>query len=194
MIKINLLPYREAQRQQQFQLIIILWVCVALVGVGIVFGVDYYISSLIADQELIKSNQEAEISRLDKELGEIKNINSKKEELQKLLDTIASLRRNRFLEVHLLDELTKAIPEKVWLDRLITKTGELELTGGAESNAHVADFMKKLDLSPYFGEVSLSRVTQDEKNNQKTKGFILKAKITNPAPGTPIPVQTKTGK
>ncbi|MBF0370711.1 MAG: PilN domain-containing protein [Magnetococcales bacterium] len=181
MIKINLLPYRDARRQKVMQGILIFWFLMAAAGAGAAYGVDYTINQEIDAKKQIRKKNDHQIDKLNEKLGEIKDIKAKKEAVQALLDTIERLQQARFLQVHVLDELSRAIPPKVWLMRLTTREQLLELTGKAQSNAMVADFMNNLNASPYFSQVKLSKILSDTEGEHKVKRFILKAEITPPA-------------
>jgi len=52
------------------------------------------------------------------------------------------------------------IPQNVWLDSVSDRGQDIKLSGLAESNKAVANFMRKLDKSPVFSNVRLGEITR----------------------------------
>ena len=177
MIRINLLPYRDARRQRLIQIIFGAWAATALLGAGIAWKVDVGFLDQIAALEDTKLKNDGAIKKLDKKLGKVKDLKARKETLQKRLQVIRNLDRQRMLPIHLLDEMTKTIPDQVWLSRMKTKKKVIILSGLAESSALVADFMRNISASPYYSDVDLSQVTQQ---GAKLKQFSLQFRFALP--------------
>lgn len=181
MIHVNLLPYREAQRQRNLRTILVAWCVTVITGLAVIFVAD---SAILDEIQALKSTQARHrqtIEALDKKLGEIKDIKKRKELVLARLEIIHRLNHEKKIPVHILDELTKTIPEHVWLNRIKSKQDHLTLNGLAMSSAVVADFMQQLARSPYFSTVELSEVAQ--KSNQKggkIKAFSLDLKFSRP--------------
>ena len=72
LIKINLLPYREEIKQRKRQQFKILMLSSLLIGIGLSAIAYLAINSAISDQESRNAFLEAEIIKLDSDLGEIK--------------------------------------------------------------------------------------------------------------------------
>ena len=72
LIKINLLPYREEIKQRKRQQFKILMLSSLLIGVGLSAIAYLAINNAISDQESRNTFLEAEITKLDNDLGEIK--------------------------------------------------------------------------------------------------------------------------
>jgi Tfp pilus assembly protein PilN len=69
---------------------------------------------------------------------------------------IAGLDRARKGPVRVMDELATHTPERLWLDSVSTKNGQIELTGQTLDNELVARFLGSLGDSPYFSNVDLN--------------------------------------
>ena len=183
-LKVNLLPYREARRLRRVQAIFAAWGATAVLGLGIIFLVEGAISNHIIAQNTTQEKNKVTIILLDKKLGEIKDINNRKREVETRLEIIQTLGHQRNLPVHLLEAISHAIPEKVWLKKITTSNMTLTIAGNTLSNAMVADFMRRLDLSPHISKVNLSKISQLNKagRNGKLREFILSATIILPTP------------
>ena len=66
-----------------------------------------------------------------------------------------------------MDELSKAIPEWVWLTEVTYRTKKVQLKGRALSNNLIADYIANLENSKYFEKVNLiSSSLKSTRNNQ----------------------------
>lgn len=160
MIKINLLPIKAKQRQYTvvYQLVV---GGVIILMVFFACAVDHILqksteSKLVGNRDKMKR----EIVELERLIGEVKQFEQKKAELQRKLDVINNLKNNKVGPVHLLEELSVTVPKKLWLDTIAEVTSPpanhaITLTGKAISDEVIAEFMSKLDESEYFSNVNL---------------------------------------
>jgi type IV pilus assembly protein PilN len=189
MIRINLLPVKAAQKKEKLrgQLFLLLFcVIVAVAGCAAVYV------SLLAKISATKSEnarKEQEIERLKKVIGEVGRYKKLQQELQGKLDVLAKLKENKSGPVHLLDELSKALPEKLWLTAFKESAGSVSISGVGLNEEKVAEFLRNLDASPYFQKVELTVVEQTTQGNVKLHKFDLTCKTvappTAPAAGAP---------
>jgi type IV pilus assembly protein PilN len=75
--------------------------------------------------------------------------------LEKKLDIINQLKKNKGRPVRILDELTIRMPDKVCLRSLKKSGAQLELQGWALTDEVIANFMTNLQRSKYFTGVEL---------------------------------------
>lgn len=87
----------------------------------------------------------------------------KKATLKNKVTTIEQLRLAQKSPVHMLDEVSKALPDYVWLTSLDEIRGNLTFKGQSNSLAAVADFMNALQRSGWFPTVELASA-QDQQN------------------------------
>jgi type IV pilus assembly protein PilN len=145
MIRINLLPVRKVQTQQKGRQTLVLF---ALLLVGA--GVGNYFWYDDRDSERVRNNQaitqtRAKIGELEKVIGEVKNINTRKAEVEKKLAVLDSLRKGRNGPVRMLDALASATPKKVWIRNFIEANNGVSIDGSAFSHDEVAEFMRGLN-------------------------------------------------
>ena len=184
MICINLLPYREAQRLRKLRLLFIAWSVTLVVGICLLFVVDFaFLEEIISLKNQQDSNKKI-IQDLDEKLGEIKDLNKRKALVLARLERINRLSLERTIPVHIFDELTKTIPEHAWLTSFRSQADRLHLKGLAMSSAVVADFMRQLNGSPYFSDIELSMVLQKPDQKGGTiKSFSLDLVFSQPSTG-----------
>ncbi|MGH7278873.1 MAG: PilN domain-containing protein, partial [Candidatus Rokuibacteriota bacterium] len=78
-------------------------------------------------------------------------------ELDLRLSVIDQLSHMRFNAVRLVDELDRAVPEYLWLTgALMTGPTSMNIEGVTFSNLIVADYMTRLERSPYFANVNMT--------------------------------------
>jgi type IV pilus assembly protein PilN len=177
MVKINLLPIRtELRKKALVEHVVLLALCVVLV-----FILAWFVQTAINQQKESLQREVAttklEIKKLTAEAGEIEKFKAQKQELERKLDVIQSLNAKKTGPVEILDELSLIIPEKAWLTSLNNKGDDLVLEGLALDNTTIATFMKSLQASTHFDNVSLV-LSQQEGGKHK---FSITCKIKLPA-------------
>jgi len=182
MIRINLLPVRAAQRKERLRSqLSIFFLCMILVCIGC--GA-LYVQKLAAIKdvkgEIATINQKN--IELRKKIGQVKDFEKKKADLEKKLAILTKLKDGKSGPVHLLDELSAALPDKLWLTKFSEKGGQIHLAGVADSENTVAVFMKKLDSSPYYMNVELSVTEQTKAGGRKMQKFTLNCSVEAPSP------------
>lgn len=175
MIRVNLLPLEERQTRRAIQLpkigslmpALVLLLIIALFAAVSVFQ-TLQIGRLKAD--IARAEQEAE--KLKPQIQTIQELTQKREELQRRLNVIADLDKGRLQRVKLVDELSRCVPEHMWLSIYEESGNKVQIEGVTFSNLLVADFMTRLEASPLFGNVDLlvaEKGTIDQRNVVKFK-------------------------
>ena len=191
MIKINLLPIREAKRragvrQQVMQLVLALIVT----GGAIAFVHDRINGE--AEFAMRRVNQmEHDIKKFQPQLDQVAAFRKKKSNLEKKIDVIEGLDRARSGPVRVLDELATRTPERLWLTALQTRNGTIEIKGKSLDNELVALFLRALGDSAYFDDVDLdsTKLSSSKGSGLKIVDFRIRAKLVMPKASD---AQTKT--
>lgn len=182
MPRINLLPWREAQRKRQRQEFF-LGIGSALVTAALVVLLGrFQMSAAIANQNERNSVIEAEIAQLDKQIAEINGLENQKRRLIARMEIIETLQRSRPEIVHVFDEIVRVLPEGVYLTTLKQNGPRIELRGVAQSSTRVSAFMRNIDNSQWLADPSLRIV--ETKGTDQTRGaeFTLFANQRSHAP------------
>ena len=177
MIRINLLPWREARRKAHNLQFFILMGMVAGLAASIVLLVHGYYATRISTQTERNRFLKDENAKLDKEIEEIKKL---KEEIQALLSrkqVIETLQADRAQTVYLLEQLVRQTPDGVYL-RSVKQTGnKVNLTGYAQSNARVSTLMRNFESSPYLEKPDLVEIKAATVGNKRLSEFIMNVSI-----------------
>ena len=107
---------------------------------------------------------------------QVDDLELKRATFQRKVDLITRLQAEQQGPVHMLDEISKALPDFVWLNGLDETAGRLVFTGQSNSLSAVADFIAALQRSGWFPVVDL--VSSKESNNIVT--FSLSSTFKNP--------------
>jgi type IV pilus assembly protein PilN len=144
MIRINLLPHREARREQRKREFVTLAAMVALAGAAVAMAVGFGINSKIDAQNRRNQFIQAENAKLDEQIKEIATLRAEIDALRARQEAVEALQSNRRIPVHLLDELVHNTPEGIYLKTLSQNDRRLAVVGYAQTNEHVAEFLRNL--------------------------------------------------
>jgi type IV pilus assembly protein PilN len=127
-------------------------------GIAILAILVHYLilaAAIKAQEEKIRVAQ-VEVTRLESVLKEVRDFEAKKTKLQKKVDLINQLKLNQRGPVRLMDEVSKALPDLVWLERLDYRGQSITIDGKAFNPPAVANFLENLKRVPAFQEPKVS--------------------------------------
>ena len=172
MAHINLLPWREEQRQEQTrQFATIAALSLALTG-ALVFLVHVTFSNQIDHQNARNKILHDEIATLDDSLKQIETLEDTKEQLLARMDVIQSLQQRRPQIVHLFDDFVRTVPEGLFLTSIKQQNNQLNIEGVAESNGRVSAYMRNIDSSKWMATPKL-KVIETKKGTLRSSKFTL---------------------
>ena len=172
MAHINLLPWREEQRQEQTrQFATVTVLAMALAG-AIVFLVHVTFNNQIEHQKYRNKILQDEIATLDASLKQIDELEETKEQLLSRMDVIQSLQQRRPQIVHLFDDFVRTVPEGIFLTLIKQNANQLTIQGVAESNGRVSAYMRNIDASGWMSTPKL-KVIETRKGTLRSSNFIL---------------------
>jgi type IV pilus assembly protein PilN len=180
MIRINLLPHREEKRrlrQKQFA---------AFGGISVVLGlvvaalVWFFLDQQVSQQQTNVAFMKTEISKLDKQIEEIRKIREETASLLAKKQVVEGLQSNRSEPVQLLDQLLRQLPEGVYLKSVKQQGTKVGVTGYAQSNARVSTLMRNLGASPYLENpelIEIKAVPAPNNPAQRVNEFLMNISI-----------------
>lgn len=181
MLRINLLPVRQLQKQAKAKqelvilggVLCLVVLALALVGWGQVNNIKD-LNKTITDIE----NQEDNYAPILKRIADIKK---KKLELQRKTEVINKLQQDSSLTVRVLDEVANSVDNsRMWLNALSQNGRNLQLSGIALDNRSISEFMDVLKASPYVTTVDLTTTSMQAVSGQKLKKFALSCIVQSP--------------
>ena len=191
MIRINLLPHREAKRKaRRQQFYVLLGLVTVLAGLIWFLGfsvVNRQIAAQTEKDEFLKR----EIASLDKEIDEIKKIQEQTNALLARKRVIENLQANRTETVHLFNELAKQVPEGIYLRTLAQTAQFINISGYAQSNARINTLMNNLDESPLLERSTLVETKAEAVAGRRLNAFSITTVITRQTTAAGAPGQGK---
>ncbi len=176
MPRINLLPWREAERQER-QRDFMVAIAGAFVAGVIVAGLANFNYVGRIDYQLERNARlEAEIEELDKSITEINGLERQKERLLARMEIIERLQSSRPEIVHLFDELTRQIPEGVYLTAMKQSGSSVEMTGIAQSSTRVSALMRQIDASDWLTDPDVIKVETTDQGSSRQARFVVTMK------------------
>ena len=185
MIRINLLPHREAKRKQKQSAFVALMALGGLVGAGIVLLVGGYNASQILVQNERNEVLKQASAELDKKIGEITTLKEEIAALQARQQAVEDLQGDRNQPVYLLDELVRQAPDGVHLKTVKQDGQRVILTGAAQSQERVAELLRNVSgPSPWLERPNLTEVKvaplAQSKTGRKVVEFSMDVAIKRP--------------
>jgi type IV pilus assembly protein PilN len=132
--------------------------------------------SQIGDLHTRIADADKQIENLKKVLKQVDEFQVKKQALEKKVEVISNLKRQQRVPVHLLDQISRQIPDYLWLESMEEKESGISLKGRATNYNAVSNFYNNLKDSPFFTEVTLG-------NTQRAPqgvSFALSCRFTPP--------------
>jgi len=164
MAHINLLPWREWERERRKKQFLGNLAATFLLGVLVVLGGGWYLDARVENQNARNAFLQKEIQVLDEKIAEISELKKKREELLARIRVILELQTNRPIIVRVFDELVRTLSPGVHFTNLQMQANVLTLDGAAESNNRISSLMRNLDASDLFASPNLKSIKEDPEN------------------------------
>jgi type IV pilus assembly protein PilN len=128
---------------------------------------------MIDNQNGRNSRLENEIVELEKSITEIDGLERQKERLLARMEIIEQLQRSRPEIVHLFDEITRQLPEGVYLTGMKQSGLAVELKGVAQSSTRVSALMRQVDTSDWLTDPGVIKVETTESGPARQAEFVV---------------------
>jgi len=195
MIRINLLAVererakrRPATGLQATQQKITLACSLILVLTGLGVGWWYWSLDKQSDrveEDIVGSQRETE--RLRTLIQQVQQFEARRAQLQQRVGLIEELRRGQGGPVRLLDEISRSLPEMLWLTEVKQAGNELTIAGRCTTLTALSDFVGNLELGGFFKKPV--EILDSQVDQTRTPGsvdlirFSIKAVIDTPGSG-----------
>lgn len=161
MARINLLPWRQEERERSNKEFITLVVALTLLALLSAFATWSYFNNELDEQRDANALVEQENARLDSVLTEIDSLEQRREDIISRMQVIQDLQGRRPVPVHLWDDIAKAIPPALYLNNLKREGDLLTLTGLADNPNVVSSLIRNLDTSTWMGNSAVRNIQQN---------------------------------
>jgi type IV pilus assembly protein PilN len=201
MIRINLLGVeRERTKKTSFAIPAAhrVTIGVSIVLVATILGIGWWFwslrqESIAVDRDIAAAEQQTR--NLRSVLSQVQQFESRRAQLQQRVTLIEQLRKGQSEPVRVLDQISRSVPDRLWLHDLTQSGSDFTLTGFTTSMTALSDFVAAIEGTRWFRrpvEILDSQVTSDAKAGDIVK-FVVKASYFDPDAPPPAPAP-KPGK
>lgn len=126
-----------------------------VIGLLALAGAWWLQSQKTADKQQEVAAAQREVDQLASVIKEVEDYKAKKAELERKIGIINDLKANQRGPVRVMDYISRALPELLWLDSMSMKPDSISVEGRAFNTNAVANFIDNLDKVPEFDEPTL---------------------------------------
>lgn len=152
--------------------------CLILIGAALFVGWRYWDLGRVSvklDEDIAAAQQES--ARLRSIIAEVQQFELRKGQLQQRVSLIEQLRKDQTGPVHMLDQISKAMPPMLWLTDMQQgeKPNEVVIGGRCASMTSLSDFVVNLEASGYFQKSV--EIISSQIETQASAGELIKFSI-----------------
>lgn len=166
----------------------------------VVLGSYLYIQRRAFDRETeLLTTAKAEKEKLQYVTAKLEEQKKLKASLERKINLINDLRSQQDLAARIMDQLSRSLPDWVWLSEVSYDAKGLQIKGRSLSNNLIADYMTSLENSPVLMNVSLASSIQRRAQRNEFLEFTLNAALEKkpeavPAAAAPPPKEKPAAK
>jgi len=173
MRRINLLPWREAQRREQKQRFSRQTLGLLLVLIVVLVAGYAQTSSLLSEQQQRNGYLRQQIQSLQAEIDQYQGVNGSGPGSKEGLRMLAELSQTRETLVRILDELPRKVPDGVTLKEIKQQGQTLRISGDADNSARVSEFLRQLETATTLHSARLTVIKAAEQGSGSRQAFVL---------------------
>ena len=140
------------------------------------------------DADIAAAQQET--TRLHSIIQQVQEFEQRKAQLSQRVVLIEQLRKDQKGPVHMLDEISRALPEMLWLTEVKQAGNDVTITGVSTTQTGVSDFITNLEASGYFKR-SIDIISTTTEALPRATGelikFTIRAQFQTPGPTAALP-------
>ena len=168
MIKINLLAERRAAKVKAPSSIKfemggsqnLLLAGIVIIGLIVAAGWSWMKHAELADVQHQKVVAEAELKRLVEIRKKAEAFKKQKELLERKINLITELKKKQAVPVHILDQVSRNLPDFLWLDSMTASSNAITISGKATTYNAVSNLYDNLRSSGQFADVVLGKTAE----------------------------------
>jgi len=173
-VKTEKTPFSLGAKQGDIILVITLVVSALVVGTQ-----WYLLTSERTNLRAVERQRRQERDELLKYIKLVEQLEARREALRHKINVINDLKQQQQGPVRIMDEVSQALPELVWLTNMTLKGKSVVLSGVAMDENAVANYITNINASPYFEEPFLKNLARSRGD---TFGFSLNCTFINSPP------------
>lgn len=182
MIRINLLPIKQARRRSQGRVQLILFAALVILEVAVLFGAYALENEKLEEKKKVVAALEADVKAIEGEVSGAEKLEAEAAQLAEQLGVLTRLEARRSGPVRMLDEIQAILSpprnaeervnqlrrdwnvewdsRRLWVEKFSEKDGSFDLTGFASNADDVAEFLQRMTTAYHFNDVQLDFVAR----------------------------------
>jgi Tfp pilus assembly protein PilN len=164
-----------------------------LLAIVVIGAIIFLQSKAISKEKKLLAEAQCERSKLQNVLTKLNQLQQYKLLFERKITLIQELKSQQGVAVIIMDELSKNLPEWVWLTEATYDNRKVQIKGKALSNNLIADFISNLENSVKFRNISQFSSTQKTQGADQFLEFSFSADFISPAGVQPPPPKNATG-
>ncbi|MBI4546030.1 MAG: PilN domain-containing protein [Gemmatimonadetes bacterium] len=158
-----------------------------IVGPALIAWLVLGIRNRNAELSLSVEQAEQDSARYAALIEATKALKARQDTVTQKLQVIQEIDANRYIWAHIVDELSRALPQYTWLTSLVeVQPGPppvFQIQGRAGNTFALTRLMNDLERSPFIREVRLASTQRVPEGNSEVYEFMLEAAYEVPPPG-----------
>ena len=184
MIRINLLVERKQKKQKKAEVYVageekrgpaFLTLLAIVTGVTLLIMtlVIFFLKSQVSDLKSEYASNQSKIADFKKKIDEVKKYDTLNKAIQQKSGLIETLKKNQAVPVRLLDDISKLLPDGIWLSTVSYNTPKATIEGVGFSNMDIVAFVDNLKKSIAYSDVYLEETKQATVDKTEVYNFKL---------------------
>ena len=149
-----------------------------LLGIVVTLGHFWILSNKVGEMKEEVAVAQRKVDELRPFIREVEEFKAKKADLESKVRVINSLKANQRGPVQIMDQVSQALPELLWLNRMEVGPTTITVSGQTFNTNAVANFIENLDKVPEFQEPIL----RDTARRGEVYSFVVAFNYTYASP------------
>ncbi len=162
MARINLLPWRQAERERKNREFLTIAAIVLLLSLLAAFAAWSYFNNTLDSQKQANDKIKAENAKLDTALAQIDVLEKQRNDMLAQMKVIQDLQGRRPIPVRVWDDIARLIPAQLYITNMKREGDVITFTGRADNPNVVSDFIRNLDSSQWLENSAVRSINQPQ--------------------------------
>ena len=177
MIKVNLLPVKKKKRAKPLPTFLVVTIGVSLGAVAVMIYLNFLFQGRISERKATVADNEKKLAELARKIKAVDDYEKLNADYKNRKGIIEELGKNKALPVKVIDEISRLLPDGVWLTSLAITGGDLALACTGFNNTDVVNFVNSLKGSSLLTDVYLQESVQSAAEGFSVYNFRVSCKV-----------------
>jgi len=148
-ISINLLPWRDFQRDRRERHFYVIISGAALAAIALVIACALYLQVIIIKEHSVESWWQGKLQKSESQQRELIEVTKQRQALLSHVKHIVQYQNDRYRIINLLNALPRIVPKKMNLIKITRSNDKIILSGVASSHRAVSQFVRALNKEDF---------------------------------------------